>query len=347
MIIVDRSRARCAGWRAPAARDRDRALGERRSSRSSIPTSIRDRIGRRCASASTVGAQTRSLGGLGAYESVTVRGASAGHTEVLIDGVPLARIAAVTTDLGRFAARLVRRGRAVSRRGAGRARRRWRRRCAESDHAFGARRARRALAARRSARARSARVTCAIHYGDRPRRRALSSTTIGYQGATGDYTYYNDNGTPLNPTDDRTRFATTTASIRSTARRASARRPARSVGGLRESCEGAGLAGQSTDRAFVRRLAGTLDVVGDARGRRRGRQRHRARELGYLLVEDQQLHDPLGELGLGIQQRAYVTMSGGASSTWSVPFGPHRGTAGIELRADRFRDEDVTGVEPT
>jgi len=52
--------------------------------------------------ATAVGAHTRSLGGLGAYASVTVRGAAPGHTAILIDGVPLARIAAVTTDLGRF-----------------------------------------------------------------------------------------------------------------------------------------------------------------------------------------------------------------------------------------------------
>ncbi|MBA3539626.1 MAG: TonB-dependent receptor plug domain-containing protein, partial [Deltaproteobacteria bacterium] len=54
--------------------------------------------------ATSVGAQTRSLGGLGAYQSISIRGASPGHTAVLIDGVPLARIAAVTTDLGRFQA---------------------------------------------------------------------------------------------------------------------------------------------------------------------------------------------------------------------------------------------------
>src|SRR5205823_13241418 len=50
----------------------------------------------------TVGVQARSLGGLGAYESSSVRGAAPGHTQVSIDGVPLARIAQVTTDLGRF-----------------------------------------------------------------------------------------------------------------------------------------------------------------------------------------------------------------------------------------------------
>jgi iron complex outermembrane receptor protein len=85
-----------------AARDRDAALGEApfmtvvHPDEHPATTSVADALG------ATVGVQTRSLGGLGAYESVSVRGAAPGHTAVLVDGVPLARIAAVTTDLGRF-----------------------------------------------------------------------------------------------------------------------------------------------------------------------------------------------------------------------------------------------------
>src|ERR1051326_1417989 len=42
-----------------------------------------------------------------------------------------------------------------------------------------------------------------VHYGDdHDDGNVLSSTTIGYQGATGDYSYYSDGGTPLNPSDD-------------------------------------------------------------------------------------------------------------------------------------------------
>src|SRR6185312_17424819 len=85
-----------------AVPDRDRALGDAPFVTVIHPddhpatASVADAVGE------AVGAQTRSLGGLGAYESVTVRGAPPGHTAVLIDGVPVARIAAVTTDLGRF-----------------------------------------------------------------------------------------------------------------------------------------------------------------------------------------------------------------------------------------------------
>src|ERR1700753_2106524 len=83
-----------------AAPDRDRALTDTpfvtiiHPDANVATASVADAVG------ASVGTQTHSLGGLGAYESVTVRGASSGNTEVMIDGVPLARIAAVTTDLG-------------------------------------------------------------------------------------------------------------------------------------------------------------------------------------------------------------------------------------------------------
>ncbi|MBL0219536.1 MAG: hypothetical protein IPQ07_37430, partial [Myxococcales bacterium] len=52
--------------------------------------------------ATSAGALTTSLGGLGAHQAVSVGGGS-GTRSVLIDGVPLARLsAAVTVDLGRY-----------------------------------------------------------------------------------------------------------------------------------------------------------------------------------------------------------------------------------------------------
>src|SRR5207249_11410615 len=139
-------------------------------------------------------ARTRSLGGLGAYASVSVRGAAPGHTQVLIDGVPLARIAAVTTDLGRFAldsfgeVDLYRGAVPIELGGAGvggaldlitrlgRGEHGERLRASAGVGSFGARHLR-------------------VHYGDAHLGgKLLSSTTVGYQGATGDYTYFSDNG---------------------------------------------------------------------------------------------------------------------------------------------------------
>src|SRR5574338_109701 len=99
IIVIDRAPDRDAD---PAARDRDRALGDApfvtiiHGDDHPATTSVADAIG------ASVGAQSRSLGGLGAYESISVRGTAPGHTAVLVDGVPLARLAAVTTDLGRY-----------------------------------------------------------------------------------------------------------------------------------------------------------------------------------------------------------------------------------------------------
>ncbi|HSN30269.1 MAG TPA: TonB-dependent receptor, partial [Kofleriaceae bacterium] len=79
----------------------------------------------------------------------------------------------------------------------------------------------------------------------------------------------------------------------------------------------------------------TLDVVADA---------HVPHLLAYGLVERQALHDPAGELGIGTQDRRYLTLSGGATSTWQAALDRHRLNAGVELRADRFRDADATGT---
>src|SRR5215213_1352208 len=87
IIVIDRAPDRDAD---PKARDRDRALGDApfvtiiHSADHPATASVADAIG------TSVGAQSRSLGGLGAYESISVRGATPGHTTVLIDGVPLA-----------------------------------------------------------------------------------------------------------------------------------------------------------------------------------------------------------------------------------------------------------------
>ena len=136
-----------------------------------------DRVGRRCGR-DAVGAQTRCLGGLGAFESISVRGQAPGRPQVLIDGVPLARHRAGHDRPRAVPARRVRRGRSLSRRGADRARRRGRRRRAQHGHAARARRARRAhprvgRRSARSARATSGCTTATITAA------VKSSTTIG------------------------------------------------------------------------------------------------------------------------------------------------------------------------
>ncbi len=317
-----------------ADRDRTRALGDApfvtvlHPDEHAATASVADAL------ATSAGAQTRSLGGFGAYESVSVRGAATGHTVVLVDGVPLSRLAAVTTDLGRFAldafaevdlyrgAVPVELGGAgvggavnlVTRLGRG---------------AGGERLALTAGGGSYGARFARARYGDVLAGG-----RVATAITAGYQGATGDFSYFDDNGTPLNATDDHTGTRRNNAfdQLDVTAR-AGAPDGSR-VAGARVAWKRQGLPGSIPQPSFGASLR-TLDVLADARGDHRIGAAT-TRTLAYGLVEAQGLDDPMGELGLGAQDRHYLTLSGGASTVWHLPVV----TAGLEARGDRFRDAD-------
>ena len=319
-------------------RDRDRALGEApfvtilHPDEHAATASVADAL------ATSAGVQTKSLGGFGAYQSVSVRGAAAGHTAVLVDGIPLARLAAVTTDLGRFAidsfgeVELYRGAVPVELGGAGvggavnlvtrlgRGERGERVHATVGVGSFGARQAR-------------------VRYGD-DHGRVRSATTLGYQGARGDYSYFSDNGTPLNPADDamvaRANNAFDQLDFASRAGNDAA------VGGVRVAYKQQGLPGSISKPAHAAELA-TLDAIADGRFDARAGANH-LRQLAYAMIERQVLHDPEGELGLGAQDRGYLTLAGGASTTWARRIAAHRAIAGIELRGERFRDADRDGM---
>lgn len=324
-------------------RDRDRALGAApfvtivHSDDHPATTSVADALG------ASAGVQSRSLGGLGAYESISVRGTAPGHTSVLVDGVPLSRLAAVTTDLGRFTldafgeVELYRGAVPVELGGAGvggalnlvtrlgRGERGERVRASLGAGSYGARHVR-------------------AHYGDE-HGSVLSSINAGYQAATGDYSFFSDNGTPLNPSDDayvdrrNNGFSQFDASARLGTKSRSA------IGGVRTAYKKQGLPGTAQAPAFASSLA-TVNVIGDGRFDASVGDAT-ARQLGYMLVETQRLRDPESEIGFGQQDRQYLTLSGGVQTTWSALVGRHRATAGLELRGDRFRDEDGTGMRRT
>jgi iron complex outermembrane receptor protein len=297
--------------------------------------------------ATTAGAQTRSLGGLGAFESVSVRGASPGHTAVLVDGVPLARIASVTADLGRFSmdafgeVELYRGAVPIELGGAGvggavnlvtrlgRGERGERVRASVGAGSYGARHAR-------------------FHHGD-AFGSLHTSATLAYQGATGDYSYFSDNGTPLNKTDDTTLVRGNNGfdQVDLVARAGTVGRSrgtgGERAGGVRAIWKRQGLPGSVAQPADGASLS-TIDVLADARAMHRAGPAV-ARELAYVLVETQALRDPMAELGLGTQDRSYLTLSGGASSAWTFAVADGvRLDTGLELRGDRFRDADRDGA---
>ena len=325
------------------ARDRERALGDApfvtiiHSEDHPATASVADAVG------AAVGAQTRSLGGLGAYESVTVRGAAPGHTAVLVDGIPLARLAAVTQDLGRYTldsfseVELYRGAVPVELGGAGvggalnlvtrlgRGENGERVRASAGVGSFGARHLR-------------------LRYGDRHGERLESATTLGYQAARGDYSFFSDNSTPLNQSDDeyRQRANNQFMQLDGASRIGLVDRSA--VGGARVGNTRLGRRGSAAKPTMHASMA-TLAVIGDGRFDARVGAAT-ARQIGYVLVEHQLLRDRSGELGVGAQDRTYLTLSGGASTTWHAPIGAAWLTTGVEVRGDKFTDTDDSGTNP-
>jgi len=177
-----------------------------------------------------------------------------------------------------------------------------------------------------------------VHYGD-AYGEWLSSLTFGYAGASGDYRYYDDHQTPLNTKDDTTETRRNNGYDQLDA---SARiGKAHDAGGVRVAYKKQGLPGSIAQPALDASLS-TLDVIGDVHAEHHVGPAHE-RELAYVLVERQRLLDPEGELGLGSQERRYLTLSAGATSTWHYD----AATAGVELRGDRFSDDDTTGMQRT
>jgi iron complex outermembrane receptor protein len=296
------------------------------------------------------GVEARSLGGLGTFSSIAVRGASPGNTQVLIDGVALSRLGSVTADLSRFdldgvselelyrgsvpvtmggagvggALNLVTRiGRAVTGE-------RWR--LTLGGGSFGARSAR-------------------VRYGDGDPDAGVGVTAaLGYAGATGDFDFFDDAGTNLVTSDDRTAtrinngFDLVDGVVRAGGRRGE-------LGwqvGVRALGKRQGVPGAGWDQAASTRLD-TLGAVIDGAlviDRPAGVDGLTARVALDGLVEAQAFHDPADEIGLAAQDRRYLTLGLGGQSAWALARGRHRGTAALELRADRYRDREVGDAMP-
>ena len=327
-----------------AAKDRDRALGEApfvtvlHPGDHAATASVADSV------ATSAGAIAASLGGLGAYQSISVRGAAPGHTAVLVDGVPLAKLAAVTTDLGRFPAGAfgevrfyrgavpVELGGAgvggavdlVTKLGRGEHGERW-----TGSAGFGSYGARHVRA----------------RYGDTHLDgRAESSTTLSYQGATGDYTYFDDNGTLLNKADDGYKTRANNGFDQLDASTRVATTPQVIGAGLRLAYKRQGLPGSTAQPAMTAKLS-TFDGILDANGETRT-DTWTGKSQGFMLLELQKLRDRDGELGLGRAERSYTTFSLGVSTAWRRPVGDHQLVLGGELRADAFSDhDDASGMD--
>ncbi len=302
--------------------------------------------------AETVGVHVRSLGGLGGFSSISVRGAPSGQTAVFIDGVPLARLGSASSDLGRFSLdsfsliQLHRGAVPATLGGATQAS------ALElvtelgpppdghplllsvGSGSFGTRHLRaRWLGGNRSDDDPGGNAT-GLHLG------------LGYAGSDGDFVYFNDNGTNLNRSDDRfvTRHNNGFDRVDGVARAQIRRRAWSLSGGGRTSWKRQGVPGSGSVQSATTSLTAWSQMVDVAAARSGafGRPALDARAAGHALLEFERYRDPNGEIGLGVQDRRYITAAAGATGGVSAALSPaHITRAGAEARVELFTDTDL------
>ena len=291
--------------------------------------------------AETVGVHVRSLGGLGSFSSLSVRGAPSGHTAVFVDGVPLARLGSATTDLARF----------------------------ELGSFSQVRLHRGAVPAWLGGAVQASALELATPLGPAIDGRSLLLSVgggsfgsrhlrgrwlggggrsgyhvgLGYAGAEGDFVYFNDNGTNLNPSDDEYVARSNNGYDRADAvARAGWSRGDWSLrGGVRGLWKHQGVPGISSIQSRTASLT-SWSQMADASAERAGVfgvPALTARAATYAIVEVERYRDPDGEIGLAGQDRRYITAGGGASWTLEAVLSrAHVSAVTAEASVEFFRD---------
>lgn len=297
--------------------------------------------------ARTMGVSMRSLGGLGGFSSISVRGADPGNTAVFVDGVPLSRVASATINLERFALEsfstleLYRGGVPVELGGA----------------ALGG--------------ALQLRTRVGVSPGDEPwtfgagagsfGARRLHARWLGgsaddghhlslaYAGASGDFSYFDHNGTDAETGDDgfATRANNQFDRLEVVARKRWRRDALAIEAGSRWSFAHQGIpggAGMQTRRSALT----TIGQLADASVTRQallGSPRLVGTASGFVDLSWQRYRDPEAEVGVGAQDRTYRTASAGASGRVHADLGPaHMSALGLEVQVDHFRERDALAM---
>lgn len=292
--------------------------------------------------ADSVGVHVRSLGGLGAFSSLSIRGADSGHTAVLVDGVPLSRIASATVDLGLHDLRsfseleLYRGGVPVHLGGAG---------------VGGALN----LITRVGAPADGRPLALSAGFGSFGARHLRGRFTdgegdrglhlaIGYAGADGDFPFFDDNGTSLEPGDDTVSTRTNNGYDRVDA---SGRwRHGGLTAGLRSVWKQQGVPGTGNNQSQAASLTTVLPIADLAfeRPRAFGIPTLSARASAYAAVEHQRFRDLAGEVGLGQRDLRNLTATAGGTTgvRWAAG-DAHLISLGLDFRLDYFFARDLMG----
>lgn len=295
--------------------------------------------------ADSMGASVRTLGGLGSFSAVSVRGASSGHTTVVVDGVPVSRLGSVTVDLSRFELGAFRRlelyrgGVPVELGGAalGGALSMTSQVGPESDGTW--------LSASAGVGSFGTRHLRARWLGDADRDRLRFAAAAGYAGTTGDYTYFNDNGTNLDPSDDEMvrRANNGYDQVDGSARFEIDRGPLSLRGGLRSAYRDQGLPGSASvqsNAAELQSISQLLDLTVARRGLA-GDPGLAVTATGFASVERQRYRDLASEVGFGAQHRRYWSVAGGVSSRLSLEVPHNLLSLGVEVRGDYFAEHDL------
>ncbi len=300
--------------------------------------------------ASSVGVHVRSLGDLGGFSSLSIRGASPSHTAVFVDGVPLSRIAFAAQDLGvfelsSFSELEVYRGAVpvefggAAMGGAVNLRTRLGRdangdiaRLSAGFGSFGARHLR-------------ARIKDSAFGG-----KLAYHTAIGYRATTGDYRYFNDNGTPLIAEDDAmmTRSNNGFDQLYGLARARYSWRDTLFELGSRTTFKDQQLPGVGSVQSYAASLSSFSELV-DAQLRYAppGGRTH-AQANAYLLFERQRYRDLQGEIGIGTQDNRYQTLSIGTTARVRHRLGErHIVALSSDGRLERYVQHDMlSGAMP-
>jgi vitamin B12 transporter len=275
---------------------------------------------------SSVGAHVRSLGGLGAFSSLSVRGGASGHTPVFVDGVPQPQLGSATIDLaqlelGSFSDIELYRGSAPANVGAGA--------LGGALHlgtAVGPPPGGEPLAVSTGAGSFGARHLRARYLGGEHGGLAYH-LSAGYAGAAGDYPFFNDRGTNLSPDDSEVISRQNNGYDRGDAvTRVRLRQGSRSYeGGTRTSYKAQGIPGaghRQSEHTSLQTFTQQVDGRIAARNpwQRAGALAHAS---SYARVEHQRYRDVEGEIGLGAQNLRYLTASGGGRVGLELPIGRH------------------------
>jgi len=292
--------------------------------------------------AESVGVRVRSLGGLGSFSSLSMRGTGSGNTAVLVDGVPLSTLASATWDLSRF--ELLTLSRVEVYRG-------------QAPAAFGSATLGGAvnLVTRIDPGPAGRELVASFGTGSFGARHALvrALARVGthglslqgaYRRADGDFVYRSDNGTNLNPADDRDERRTNNGfeQVDLVVRTA----PLGDDGaafGSRFLYKNQGIPGFGTAQT-TRTSLGTMSNLVDGTYRRQWRRPGAIIAFtggGFSYLERSLYSDVDNEVGLGAQDRRYLTLASGARGSLGYRTATHLVEAGIDARIDRFDEREL------